>query len=81
MEQVWYEGGEKRDLKSFSFGPDSVIKIQAGRAPGWLSQLSDQLLISAQVMILQFCEFEPCMDSALTVWSMLKILPLCLTLP
>ena len=35
--------------------------------PGWLSWLNIWLLIFAQVMILQFCEFEPhivlCADS------------------
>ena len=35
--------------------------------PGWLSQLSDQLLILAQVMISQFKRLSPMLGSVLTV--------------
>ena len=42
-------------------------------APGWLSQLSISLLVSAQVMILQFHEFKPhirlCTGSMEPVWN------------
>ena len=34
--------------------------MQTDGPPGWLSQLSVPLLVSAQVMILRFGEFEPC---------------------
>ena len=49
---------------------------------GWLSQLSNRLLVSAQVMISTICEFEPhirlCGDS---VGSLLGILSPSLSLP
>ena len=52
--------------------------------PGWLSQLSVQLLVSSQVMISQFCEFKPrvglCADSAEPAWDSLSPL-LSLPLP
>ena len=35
------------------------LKTPSGGAPGWLSPLSVQLLVSAQVMISRFQEFEP----------------------
>ena len=51
------------------------IKISSG-APGWLSQVSIQLLVSAQVMISPFREFEPhirlCADSAEPAWGSLS---------
>ena len=44
--------------------------------PGWLSQLSVRLLISAQVMISWFREFEPCIglcvDSGEPAWDSLS---------
>ena len=43
-------------------------------APGWLSWLSIQLLILAQVMILQFMRSSPELGSVLTVQSLLGIL-------
>lgn len=43
-------------------------------APGWPSQLSVGLLISAQVHDLLVREFEPTMGSLLTVWSLPGIL-------
>ena len=43
-------------------------------APGWLSQLSVQLLISTQVMISQFVRSSPGSSSVLTTWSLLGIL-------
>ena len=48
------------------------------RVSGWLSWLSIQLLVSAQVMI-SFCEFKP--HIGLTVWSLLGILPPSLSAP
>ena len=47
-------------------------------APGWLN---DWLLISAQVMISEFESSNPASGSVLTVWSVLGILPLPLSLP
>ena len=49
------------------------MKIKLG-APGWLSQLSIQLLISARVMISEFMESSPALGSVLTAWSLLGIL-------
>ena len=50
--------------------------------PGWLSQLSLQLLISAQVRISQFMGSSPALGSALMAWGLLGILFLSLsTLP
>ena len=49
-------------------------------APGWLSQLSLQLLILAQVMISQFMGSSPASGSVLMVWSLLGILCLSLSL-
>ena len=48
--------------------------------PGWLSQLSIRLLISAQVMISRFVGSSPTLGSALTVWSPLGTLSLSLSL-
>ena len=45
-------------------------------APGWLSWLSVQLLISAQVMISRFVSSSPTLGSVLTVQSLLGILAL-----
>ena len=42
-------------------------------APGWLSQLSIQLLISPQVMISQFVSLSPISGYVLTAWSLLGI--------
>ena len=53
------------------------IKLKSG-VPGWLSQLSLRILISAQVMISQFVSSSP--TSALTVQSLLGILCLLLSL-
>ena len=50
---------------------------------GWVSQLSVQLLISAQVMISRFCEFRLCADSPEPAWispSDLPSLMFCLSL-
>ena len=46
-------------------------------APGRLSRLNVQLLVLAQVTILQFMNSNPASISALTVLSLLGILPLC----
>ena len=43
-------------------------------APGWLSKLNVELLISAQVMISQFMSLSPTSGSVLTVWGLLGIL-------
>ena len=51
------------------------------REPGWLSQLSVQLLISAQLMISQFVGWSPASGSGLAVQSLLRILSLSLTFP
>ena len=44
--------------------------------PGWLNGLSVRLLVSAQVMISQFGEFEPrvelCADGAEPAWDSLS---------
>ena len=50
-------------------------------APGWLSQLSVLLLVSAQVMISQFMSSRPVLGSVLTARSPLGILSLPLSLP
>ena len=46
-------------------------------APGWLSWLSDQLLISTPVMISGFMSSRPTSGSGLTMGSLLGILSLC----
>ena len=56
------------------------IKITSWGVPGWLSLLSPQLLILAQVMILQFMGSGPTSGSVLTVWSLFGILSLPLSL-
>ena len=48
--------------------------------PGWLSRLSIQALISAQVMILWFVGLSPKSDSTLTAQSLIEILSLSLYL-
>ena len=57
------------------------IKSTSAGAPVWLSQLSIQLLLSAQVMNLQFVSSSPASGSVLTVWSLLGSLSLPLYLP
>ena len=47
--------------------------------PGWLRQLSIELLTSAQVMISWFVRSSPTSHSALTAWSLLRILSLSLS--
>ena len=49
--------------------------------PGWLSLLSIQLLISAEVTISWFERLSPTLGSILTAWSLLGILSLPLSLP
>ena len=49
-------------------------------APGWLSQLSIWVSISAQVMISQFVGSSPVLGSALTAWSLCGIMSLSLPL-
>ena len=48
--------------------------------PGWFSQLSIQLLISAQVMISPFLNSSPTQGSALTIQNLLGLLSLSLPL-
>ena len=50
------------------------MKLKNPRAAGWLSQLSIQLLILAQVMISQFVSSSLISGSALAVQSLLRIL-------
>ena len=47
------------DLPNHEIMTQTEIKIWTLMVPGWLSQLSICLLISAQVMISQFPEFRP----------------------
>ena len=63
------EPGAASNSVSFSLCPSSICalflsfffkKKEVRGAPGWLSQVSVRLLVSAQVMISQFCGFEPC---------------------
>ena len=54
---------------------------EMGCLDGWLSQLSFWLLTSAQVTISWSVSSSPSLDSALTVWSLLGILSLPLSLP
>ena len=61
-----------------SFG--KTLKRINVRAPGWLSRLSNRILISAQVMISWFVGSRPTLGSALTAQSLLGILSLCLSL-
>ena len=58
----------------------SIKKRGSVGAPGWLSQLSVQLLVSTQVMISWFVSSNPALGSALTVQSLLGILSLSLPL-
>ena len=51
------------------------------RAPGWLSQVSVPLLISAQVTVFRFVRSSPTSGSALTAQSLPGILSLSLPLP
>ena len=51
-----------------------VIRWEGTPTPGWQSWLSDQLLISAQVMILRFVGWSPAPGSVLLAWSLLGIL-------
>ena len=44
--------------------------------PEWLGQVKVQLLISAQVMILQFVSSSLTLGSTMTVWGLLGILSL-----
>ena len=57
----------------------SVSKWNIVGAPGWLSWLSVQLLVLAQVLISQLVRLSPALGSALTVQSLLVVLclPLC----
>ena len=59
------------------------IKLYYTGAPGWLSRLSDRLLVSTQVMISRFVSSSLTLGSVLTVWSLLRILflPLSLSFP
>ena len=54
-------------------GNSERIRIGSPQVPGWLSQLSVQLLILAQVMISQFMGLNPTLGSALTAWDSLSL--------
>ena len=55
-----------------SVEPLKILSLHG--APGWLIQLSVQLLILAQVMISWFTGSSPALGFALIVWSLLGIL-------
>ena len=55
-----------------------LARKQKARAPGWLSRLRVQLLISAQGTISQLVRWNPALGSVLTGQSLLEIV--CLTL-
>ena len=65
----------RRVVKSLGFG------VRLAGVPEWLSWLSSRPLILAQVMISQFMRWSPRVGSARTVWSLLGILSLFLSLP
>ena len=71
---IYDPGGPK---KATAHGP----KERALGAPGWLSRLSIQLLISSHVMISQFTSSSSTSGSVLTAGSLLGILCLPLSLP
>ena len=56
------------------------MKLETAGVPGWLSQLSNGLLISTQVMISWFLRSSPASDSGLTKRSLLEILSFFLSL-
>ena len=62
-------------------GDNLPIGIKRLGAPGWLSWLSIELWISAQVMISWFVGSSPASGCSLTVWSLVGILSLLLSLP
>ena len=63
-------------------GRGSVKSIEkgVGGTPGWLSRLSTQLLVLAQVMISRFVSSSPASGSTLTAGNLLGILSLSLPL-
>ena len=65
MEGVGY-GTARRMYSDVQTEWDTEVEISEG-APGWLSQLSLQLLISAQVMIAAFMGSSPTSGSALSM--------------
>ena len=56
------------------------LRKRVPRAPGWLSSLSIQLLISAQVMISWFVTFSLELGSELKVRNLLRVLSLSVSL-
>ena len=72
---VWKSRGCCRDSE------ENEVREKTSGVPGWLSRLSVWLLIPAQVMISGFVSSSPASNSALTVWSLLGILPLSLSAP
>ena len=70
MKALWSKKSKFHDL--------SITDNKPGTkgAPGWLSQLSVQLLVSIQGMISWFCESEPrfglCAGSAKPAWDSLS---------
>ena len=75
LEALCYSLLNKIKKKNCSF------KKQHLGAPGWLSQLSIQLLTSVQVVISWFVSLSPTSGSALTAQSLLGILSLSLSAP
>ena len=53
------------------------VKMREVGVPGWLSQLTNSLLVSAQVMISRFVSSSPTSGSVLAEQSLLEILSLC----
>ena len=53
-----------------------IIKKKESGGPGWLSQLSVQLLVLAQVMNLHFVSLSPASGTVLTMQNLLGILSL-----
>ena len=62
-------------------GLDGHLNSSPLGASGWLSWLNVRFLISSQAMISWFVRSSPTLGSALTVWRLLGILSLPLSLP
>ena len=70
----------KTASSSYCWPPQVQVKRKERGTPGWLSQLSIGLLVSAQVMISQFMSSSPTSGSTLIVQSLLGILTLSFSL-
>ena len=60
-------------LLKITYLKNKKTKNKTLEVPGWLSWLSVQLLISAQVAVSHFMSLSPASDSGLTVQSLLGI--------